>query len=117
MKKFLLVTLLFSSACSLKNPFNFSTDYREYPIAVDCDKPSEVNLTFQKEGMPTIHIDQNNLDNKIIKGEKGEDRSVCIFPELSLLHFCQYRGADEVAPYWVSAYGRINTVKCKEVLK
>lgn len=111
------VTLLFLSSCNFKSSFNFSSDYREYPIAVDCEKPSDVNLIFQKSGMPTIKIDENNLEHKIIKDDKGADRSVCIFPDLSLLQFCQYRGVDEVAPYWVPSYGKINSVKCKEVLK
>lgn len=115
--KLLILFFILLAGCDLKKPFNFSSDYRTFPIAVDCERASLVNLTFSKDGMPTKKFNENNVSFKIIKNDKGEDRPICILDELSLLELCQYRGRDEVAPYWVSAYQKINTVKCTEVLK
>jgi hypothetical protein len=105
------------SACDLKSPFNFTSDYREDPIAVDCDKPSDVSLTFSKTGMPTLKVDATNIEFKTIEDKSGNPRNICIFKNLNLLQFCQYKGKDEVAPYWVSGYQKIDSVKCTEILK
>lgn len=110
-----IFTLL--SSCELKHTFNLSSDYRNFPIAVDCDKPSDVNLTYQKEGMITKKVGATNVTFKIIKNDKGQDRSICIFDDLTLLEFCQYKGELEVGPYWIASYQKINAVKCSEVLK
>ena len=118
MKQILIVFLLsFFSACELKNTFNLSTDYRNFPIAVDCEKPSDVNLTYEKEGMITKKVGPTNVTFKIIKSDKGFDRPICIFDDLTLLEFCQYKGPSEVGPYWIASYQKINAVKCSEVLK
>ncbi len=114
-KGLLLILILFS--CDLKRNLVGNSDYRYFPIAVDCDRPGDVSLTYQKEGMPTKRVDGNGVEFKIIKNDKGQDRPICIFEDLTLLEFCQYKGALEVAPYWVPSYGRINAVKCSEVLK
>jgi hypothetical protein len=112
---FILLTLF--SSCELKHSFNLSSDYRNFPIAVDCEKPSDVNLTYQKDGMPTKKVGANNVTFKIIKNDKGFDRPICIFDDLTLLEFCQYKGESEVGPYWIASYQKINAVKCSEVLK
>lgn len=112
---FILLTLF--SSCELKHTFNLSSDYRNFPIAVDCEKPSDVNLTYQKDGMPTKKVGANNVTFKIIKNDKGFDRPICIFDDLTLLEFCQYKGESEVGPYWIASYQKINAVKCSEVLK
>lgn len=117
MNKLLLIFLVLLASCDLTNSFNFSSDYRNSPIAVDCEKPQDVSLTFKREGMPTIHIDEKFVEFKQIQDDKGNIRNVCIFQNLNLLQFCQYKGADEVAPYWISSYQKINAVKCKEILK
>ena len=117
MRTLLFFSILIFYSCDLKRPFNFSSDYRTFPIAVDCEKASLVNLTFSKIGMPTKKFNENNVTFKILKNDKGEDRPICILDDLSLLELCQYRGVEEVAPYWVNAYQKINTVKCSEVLK
>jgi hypothetical protein len=116
-KIILFFTSLLFVSCTYQNPFNFSKDYRNYPIAVDCEKPSDVSLIYSKIGLPTKIVNQNNVDFKIIKDDKGNDRNVCIFQDLTLLEFCEYKGPDEVAPYWVPDYQKINSVKCKEILK
>lgn len=118
MNKFKKVCLLFLlSSCSYKNPFLFTSDYRQFPIAVDCDKASDVSLTFQKEGMPTVRIDEHSVEFKTLVDDKGKSRPICIFENMTLLQFCQYKGPDIVGPYWVPAYQKIDAAKCKEVLR
>jgi hypothetical protein len=92
-------------------------DYRQDPIAVDCEKASDVSLTFSKSGMPTIKVDANNVDVRVVKDIAGTPHTVCVFQNLTLLEFCQYKGKDEVAPYWVEGYQKIDSVKCSEILK
>lgn len=105
------------SSCSFKAPFNLSFDYRQDPIAVDCEKAGDVSLNFSKVGMITKKVDANNVDFRVIKDQWGKPRSICVFQDMTLLEFCQYKGKDEVAPYWVEGYQKIDSVKCSEVLK
>lgn len=114
---FVLTITTCLTSCDFKSPINLSFDYRNDPIAVDCESASDVSLHFSKVGMPTKKVDSNNVDFKIIKDQSGNPRSVCIFQDLTLLEFCQYKGKDEVAPYWVEGYQKIDSVKCKEILK
>jgi hypothetical protein len=92
-------------------------DYRQDPIAVDCEKPTDVDLTFSKTGMPTIKVSANNVEFREIKDIAGKLHGICIFQDLNLLQFCQYKGKEAVAPYWVAGYGKIDSVKCSEILK
>ncbi len=117
MTKIILLIIMSLTSCSLKSPFNFTMDYRQDPIAVDCEKATDVSLTFSKTGMPTKKVDSNGVDFKIIKDIGGKPRSICIFQDITLLEFCQYKGKDEVAPYWVEGYQKIDSVKCSEILK
>jgi hypothetical protein len=117
MKFTLLCLLFFLFLHSCKNSFNYTSDYRQFPIAVDCEKASDVSLTFKKEGLPTIHIDETKVEFKVLVDDKGVKRPVCIFDDMSLLDFCKYKDGDTVAPYWESSYQKINAVKCKEVIK
>jgi hypothetical protein len=110
----IFVSLFFASC---KPPFNLTFDYRNDPIAVDCEKTGDVSLTFSKAGMPTKKVDANNVDFKEIKDQWGKPRTICVFQDLTLLEFCQYKGKDEVAPYWVEGYQKIDSVKCTEILK
>ncbi len=112
---FYILYFFFFSSCD-KNIL-ISKDYRNFPVAVDCNSPKDVNLTYEKKGMPKKKVDETNVDFKMINGDFGKMRPVCIFQDLTLLEICQYKGADFVAPYWVADYERINAVKCKEVLK
>lgn len=109
--------LLMVASCSYKNPFLFTSDYRQFPVAVDCEKATDVSLTFQKDGMPTVHIDDHSVEFKNLVDDKGKMRPICIFENMTLLQFCQYKGADAVGPYWVPAYQKIDAAKCKEVLR
>lgn len=95
----------------------WSTIQKNSAIAVDCEKARDVSLTFSKVGMPTKKVDANNVDFKIIKDQHGQPRSICIFQDLTLLEFCQYKGKEEVAPYWMEGYQKIDSVKCQEILK
>ncbi len=111
---FILLPILFLSC---DGNIRLTKDYRDFPVAVDCNSPKEVNLTYEKEGMPKKKVDETNVDFKMINGDFGKMRPVCIFQDLTLREICQYKGSDFVAPYWVADYERINAVKCKEILK
>ncbi len=113
--RIIILSTVFFASC-INNSFLNPGDYRNFPIAVDCEKPQDVSLNFTKEGMPPKRVDDKNVEFKEIFNAKGERQPICIFKDMTLLEFCQYKGPDEVAPYWVENYKKINAVKCKEVL-
>jgi len=111
-----LLILLLSTSCINTKTFLNTGDYRDFPIAVDCEKPEDVSLNFSKDGLPSKRIDDKGVEFREIFSPDGKRRPICIFKDMTLLEFCQYKGEDEVAPYWVESYKKINAVKCKEVL-
>lgn len=111
------VILLVLMGCQKEKAFEFNLDYRNDPIAVDCEDPKDVSLIFEHEGMQTKKITGTDVTSKTLVDRNGKKRTVCIFNDMSLREFCEYKGPKEVGPYWVSEYQKIDAAKCSEVLK